>query len=64
MLKVKDIDQKVTPAKKVIEIKDVLVDQLKFVDETGDITQDVLDAIPENVDKVSFKITVELLDEE
>lgn len=64
MLKVKDVEEKVTPAKKVIEIKDVFINELKFVDESGDITQQVLEAIPNHVDKVSFKITVELLSDE
>ena len=38
----------------------IFVKDLKFVDETGDITQQVIDALPEGTEQVGFKITVEL----
>lgn len=63
-IKVTESQEKVTPAKKNIKLDDILVSELRFVDETGDITDQVLKALPENVEKVSFKITVELTDTE
>ncbi|WP_024348462.1 hypothetical protein [Lacrimispora indolis] len=63
MIKITESAEKLTPAKKNIQVKDVYVKDLKFVDETGDITQQVIDAMPNGVDKVSFKITIELLEE-
>lgn len=62
--KVTTAEQKLTPAKKTINLKGILVDELKFVDETGDITQQVIDALPEGTEQVNFKITVDLPDEE
>lgn len=61
-IKVTESQEKVTPAKKNIKLDDILVSELRFVDETGDITDQVLKALPENVEKVSFKITVDLTD--
>lgn len=60
MIKVTEIDEKWTPRKKNIKLDGVFVKDLKFVDETGDITQQVIDALPEGIDAVGFKITVEL----
>lgn len=59
-IKVTESGEKVTPAKKNIKLDGILVKDLKFVDETGDITQRVLDEIPFGVDVVSFKISLEL----
>lgn len=53
-------EEKVIAPKKKIKIQDVYVKDLKLVDETGDITQSVLEAIPDEVDTVSFSITIEL----
>ena len=63
-MKITTSGQKTTPAKKNIKLDGILVKDLKFVDETGDITQQVIDALPEGTEQVSFKITVELPDEE
>lgn len=63
-MKVTTSEQKMTPAKKNIKLEGILVKDLKFVDETGDITQQVIDAMPEGTKQVNFKITVELPDEE
>lgn len=60
MFKVNVSDQKVVAAKKTIKITDVYVDKLKLVDETGDITSEVLEAIPEGIETVSFNISFEL----
>ena len=64
MIKISESDEKWTPAKKNIKLDGIYVKDLKFVDETGDITQQVIDALPEGTEQVSFKITVELPSDE
>ena len=64
MIKITESDEKWTPAKKNIKLDGTFVKDLKFVDETGDITQQVIDALPEGIEQVGFKITVELPSEE
>lgn len=64
MIKITESDEKWTPAKKNIKLDGIFVKDLKFVDETGDITHQVIDALPEGVEQVGFKITVELPSEE
>lgn len=64
MIKITKSQEKLTPAKKNIKLDGIFVKDLKFVDETGDITQQVIDALPEGTSQVSFKITVELPPEE
>ena len=63
-IKVTESAEKITPAKKTVKVTDVYLKDLKFVDEEGDITQKVVDALPEGTEKVSFSITVELPSEE
>lgn len=63
-IKITESIEKVTPAKKTITVNDILVDKLRLIDDSGDITQQVLEALPEGVDKVSFKIIIELPSEE
>lgn len=60
MIKITKTEEKLTPAKQNIKLDGIFVKDLKFVDETGDITQRVLDALPEGTEQVGFKITVEL----
>lgn len=60
MIKITKPEEKLTPAKQNIKLDGIFVKDLKFVDETGDITQQVLDALPEGTEQVGFKITVEL----
>lgn len=62
MITVKEIKPKMTPGKKTIEFKDLLLNEMKFVDETGDITQEVLEKFPEEIETISFKVTIELPD--
>mgnify|MGYP003496654899 CR=1 FL=1 len=64
MIKITETDEKITPAKKNIKLDGIYVKDLKFVDETGDITQQVIDALPEGTEQVGFKITVELPSDE
>ena len=60
MIKITKTEEKLAPAKQNIKLDGIFVKDLKFVDETGDITQQVLDALPEGTEQVGFKITVEL----
>lgn len=60
MIKITTSQEKLTPAKKNIKLDGIFVKDLKFVDETGDITQQVIDELPEGTFQVGFKITVEL----
>ena len=64
MIKITESEEKITPAKKSIKLDGIFVKDLKFVDETGDITQQVIDALPEATEQVGFKITVELPSDE
>lgn len=64
MIKVTTSQEKLTPAKKNIKLDGIFVKDLKFVDETGDITQQVIDELPEGTSQVGFKITVELPSED
>lgn len=60
MVSIKETESKITAAKKNITIKDALVSELRFVDESGDVTDQVLSAIPENFKTINVKITLEL----
>lgn len=65
MFKVKEIEAKTTPRKKNLDLKNISVKNLKIVDtDTGeDITEQVIDEIPQGVETVDFKLTFELPDE-
>ena len=58
-IKITESEEKIVAAKKSIKLDGIFVKDLKFVDETGDITQQVIDALPEGTTEVGFKITVE-----
>ncbi len=60
MVSIKETESKVTVAKKNITIKDALVSELRFVDETGDVTDQVLSAIPEDFKTINVKISLDL----
>lgn len=60
MVSIKETESKVTAAKKNITIKDALVSELRFVDESGDVTDQVLSAIPEDFNTINIKISLEL----
>lgn len=64
MVSIKETESKVTAAKKNITIKDAIVSELRFVDESGDVTEQVLSAIPEGFKTINVKIPIELPDEE
>lgn len=66
MFKVKTTESKVTPAKKNITLDNIAVSALNFVDaDTGEnITDAILDEFPDGVERIGFKISFELPDEE
>ena len=61
---VKNTESKITSAKRTITVKDAIVANLRFVDETGDVTSQVLEQIPEGLQTIDLKISIELPDEE
>lgn len=63
---VKTIESKKTPRKKKIELKNIAVEGLRFVDaETGEnITNMAVAEFPEGIDTLGFKLVFELPDEE
>lgn len=63
MVSIKETESRVTAAKKNITIKDAIVKELRFVDETGDVTEQVLSAIPEGFETINVKISLELPEE-
>ena len=66
MIKIKEIPEKLNPKKKTVDLKNISLPNLHLIDtDTGeDITQEVIDALPEGTETVDFKITVELPEEE
>lgn len=62
MVQIKDVESRVSNARKNITIKNAVVKELRFVDETGDVTNQVLEAIPSEIDTITIKISVELPD--
>lgn len=60
MVQVKDVAPKTSNAKKNITIKGAKVDKLIFYDETGNVTQEVLDAIPDGIKELTVKISIEI----
>lgn len=57
---VKNTVSKVTSAKRTITVKDAIVKDLRFVDETGDVTEQVVEQIPDNYDTIDVKISIEI----
>lgn len=66
MIKISEMESRVTPRKKNVQLKNISLKDLHLIDtDTGeDITQEVIDALPEGTETVDFKITVELPEEE
>ena len=62
MFTIKEVDEKVTPKKKNLVLKNISVKDLRLVDtDTGeDISEDVISAIPSGVDAVDFKLSFEI----
>ena len=66
MIKITRSESKQTPARKNIQLKNISVRDLRIVDtDTGeDITEQVLNEIPEGIQTCDFKMTFDLPDEE
>lgn len=66
MFKIRKTESKQTSAKKVLDLKNISVENLKLVDtDTGeDITDQVVAEIPEGITTVDFKLTFEIPDDE
>ena len=65
MIKIKETEQKTIAAKRTIELKDILVGELRLVDTDGeDLTQKFVDALPKDMATVDLKVTFELEIEE
>ena len=58
MVKIKNTPPKMTEGKKTIIVTDVIVDQLKIVDDSGDITEEILSEIPEDIKTIDFRIII------
>ena len=65
MIKISNTESKTTPVKKNIQLKNISVKDLRLIDtDTGeDISQEVINEIPDEIDTINFKITIELPDE-
>ena len=57
---VKNTESKITSAKRTITVKNAIVKDLRFVDETGDVTEQVVEQIPDNYDTIDVKISIEI----
>nr|DAI19750.1 MAG TPA: hypothetical protein [Caudoviricetes sp.] len=66
MIKINEIKSKTPPRKKNIQLKNISLYDLNLIDtDTGEnITQEVIDALPEGTETIDFNISVELPEEE
>lgn len=66
MFKVKEVESKVTPKKKNLELKNISVKDLKLIDTDAgeDITEAVIKEIPVGIETVDFKLSFELPEED
>ena len=60
MVDVKETKGSITAPKRNITVKGAIVKDLRFVDETGDVTNQVLEKIPEGLETINVKISIEL----
>lgn len=65
MININEIKSKTTPRKKNIQLKNISLHDLNLIDtDTGEnITQEVIDALPEGIETIDFNISVELPEE-
>ncbi len=64
MLVVKNVKRKVSSAKKNITIKDVSLEGLSICcNDSGDVTEDLLAIIPDGVDSIDIRISIDMPDE-
>ena len=64
MIKISEVESKTTPKKKNIQLKNISLKDLNLIDTGENITQEVIDALPEGTETIDFKISVELPEEE
>lgn len=66
MIKINEIKSKTTTRKKNIQLKNISLHDLNLIDTDtcGNITQEVIDALPEGTETIDFNISVELPEEE
>lgn len=68
MIKVNETKSKITPATKTVKLENISLADMHLIDtdtDTGeDITQQVIDELPEGTETVNFNIKVELPEEE
>ena len=66
MFKIREVDAKVSPRKKQLDLKNISVKDLKLIDtDTGeDITEVVIKEIPVGSETVDFKLSFELPDDD
>lgn len=62
MFQVKDVESKITPAKKNIKISGVRVSNNSLLDEEGDIIEKLYNVVGD--DEFTIKITLEIEDDE
>lgn len=62
-VKITNTEARISAPKRTITIKGAVIDQLRFVDNTGNVTDKVLEQIPENLETIDVKITLELSEE-
>ena len=66
MIKINEVESKTTPRKTNIQLKNISLKDLNLIDtDTGEnITQEVINALPEGTETIDFKITKDLPEEE
>lgn len=64
MVSIKETKGSVTSPKRNITVKGAVVKDLRFVDETGDVTAQVIEQLPENLETIDVKISIELPSED
>lgn len=65
MIQVKISEGKYTPKKKNISVKDAFIKDSFLTDDDGtDILGEIADALPEGVERFSFKLSFEIPDDE
>lgn len=64
MVKVTNTEAKMSSAKRTITIKDAIVEKLSFYDETGNVTIQVLEQIPDDIKTIDIKIVLTLSEDD
>lgn len=59
MFSIKDKEPN-SATKRTIKIKNLSLKDSKFIDDSGDITKDIIAALPEGVDTIDFRFTITL----